>query len=209
MEIITIVSKFLRNLFNQNTYVLKKDNSALIIDAGAELEDIKKAVAGCKVEAILMTHLHFDHIWNIEQYLAEFDCNVYVCKGAEDKFSDYKKNASSVMRNSIERKVDKSRISYYEDSLKFDGFDIEVYFTPGHCKDCVCLKIENSLFSGDTIFAQSIGRTDIIDSDNNEMKESLRLIEKIDFDIYYPGHNESATKQQAIKVINYYLNNYL
>ena len=79
MEVICLKSKFLRNIFDQNTYVIKSGNSAIIVDAGAEIEDVKNALTGLKVKAILMTHLHFDHFWNLENYLHEFDCDVYVC----------------------------------------------------------------------------------------------------------------------------------
>ena len=71
-NLVTVKSKFLMNLFDQNTYVLKSKKEAIIIDAGAELEDVLKEVENKKVLAVLMTHLHFDHIWNIEQYLEKY-----------------------------------------------------------------------------------------------------------------------------------------
>ena len=80
-----------------------------------------------------------------------------------------------------------------------------MYFTPGHSADCVCLKIDNALFSGDTLFASAIGRTDLFDSDNNQMVLSLNKIKDIDFDVIYPGHYEMATKSQVIKVVEYYI----
>ena len=205
MEVVRIKSKFLRNLFDQNTYVLKNGKSALIIDAGAEVDDVKEAAKGLKVEAILMTHLHFDHIWNIEKYLQEFDCKVYVCNGAEEKFFDSAKNASTIMRNTVVRNVSEDKINFYESKLQFADFDVEVLFTPGHSRDCVCLKIENKLFSGDTLFADGIGRTDLYDSDNEAMKNSLKTIKNINFDVFYPGHGDFGSKLQADKVIDYYL----
>ena len=78
MQIITIKSKFLGGVFNQNTYVLKQGKDAIVIDAGAEVDDVKKAVSGTKLKAVLMTHLHFDHIWNIEKYIQEFDTDIFV-----------------------------------------------------------------------------------------------------------------------------------
>ena len=205
MEVVCIKSKFLRNLFDQNTYVLKQGGDALIVDAGAELEDVKAALAGVTPKAILMTHLHFDHIWNIEKYLAEFGCDVYVCKGAEKKFSDYSLNGSTMLNSKITRNVDAKHIKYYENELRFENFDIEVFFTPGHCKDAVCLKIDNALFCGDTLFANGIGRTDLIDSDNKQMIESLKKISSIDFEVAYSGHYDSFSKNRALDVIAYYV----
>lgn len=206
MEIILLKSKFLRNLFDQNTYVLKNGGNAIIVDAGAELEDVKNTLQGAKVQAVLMTHLHFDHIWNIEQYLNEFDCKVYICKGAEEKFSDPEKNASSIMRNKFVRNVPKEKIAFYDgDKLEIGEFEVGVFYTPGHSADCVCLKVDNALFSGDTLFAGGIGRTDLYDSDNEAMRKSLKQIREIDFDVYYSGHGEPADKSQAKKVIDYCL----
>ena len=69
MEVVTIKSKFLRNLFDQNTYVLKNENEAIIIDAGADVDDVEREVQGLNVLAILITHIHFDHVWNLEEYI--------------------------------------------------------------------------------------------------------------------------------------------
>ena len=205
MEIITLKSKFLRNLFDQNTYVVKNGNSAILIDAGAEIADVLNVLDGAKVCAVLLTHVHFDHIWNIEEYIKEFDCDVYVCKGAEEKFGDYKKNCASFVNKELIRNVKNDKIKYYQKELVFDNINVDVYFTPGHCADCVCLKINNALFSGDTLFANGVGRTDIFDSSEHDMKNSLKMIKTIDFEVMYPGHYESATKAQANRVIDYFL----
>ena len=81
---------------------------------------------------------------------------------------------------------------------------VNVFFTPGHSSDSVCLLIENALFSGDTIFSSGIGRTDLYDSDKNEMKKSLMKIKDIDFNICYPGHDEVTTKLQIDNIIECY-----
>lgn len=205
MEIITLKSKFLKNLFDQNTYVVKNESGAILIDAGAEIADLLKALDGTRVYAILLTHVHFDHIWNIEEYIKEFDCDVYVCRGAEEKFGDYQKNCASFVKKEIVRNVRNDKLKYYQKELVFDDIKVDVYFTPGHCADCVCLKIDNALFSGDTLFANGIGRTDIFDSSEKDMKNSLNIIKNIDFEEIYPGHYESATKAQANHVIDCFL----
>ena len=152
MEVVCIKSKFMKGLMDQNTYVVKKGNSAIIIDAGAEVEDVLEVVKDVKVSAILMTHLHFDHFWNIEKYLDVFACKVYVCDGAQNKFADFCKNGAVLVRQNVVRKVENEKIAFYEKNLHFENIDVDVYFTPGHCADCVCLRIDNILFSGDMLF---------------------------------------------------------
>ena len=84
-KITTIKSKFLRNIFDQNTYVLTKGNEVVIVDAGAELEDVISEVQNKKVLAVFLTHIHFDHVWNLEKYVEKFDCDVYVVEGCRKK----------------------------------------------------------------------------------------------------------------------------
>ncbi len=205
MEVKILKSKYMHGIMEQNTYVLLNGQSALIIDAGADLEELKKAVLGKKVEAILMTHLHFDHFWFLDEYLKEFGCNVFVCKGAEEKFLEEAKNGSLLIRKGVVRNIDAKNVKYYENQLNFDNFDVKVYFTPGHSGDCVCLKIDDCLFSGDTVFAGGIGRCDLYDSSTEDMKKSLELIKSLDYKILYSGHYEASTKEKVDEMLKNYL----
>lgn len=205
MEVNIIKSKFLRGLFDQNTYVLTDKNQAVIIDAGAELEDVKKVVGKRRVLAILMTHLHFDHFWNLDKYLSDFDCPVFIKEDQEEKFENPKHNGSVVIRKDFAKKIDKKYIKYYAKKLVLGNFEFDVFDTFGHSSDCVCLLTNRNLFTGDTIFSDCVGRTDLYDSDNDKMLESLKLIQTIDFERAYPGHYESATKDEILKTISFYL----
>ncbi len=208
MEIKTIKSKYMRGIMDQNTYVVISKNEAVIIDAGAELTDIKQTVGERKVLAVLMTHLHFDHFWNIAEYLAEFDCSVFIIQGAEEKLNDGKLNCSFLVNQNIEKNIDKKYINHYPEdmqNLRLGNFEFLVIYTAGHSSDSVCLKLGDDLFTGDTIFADSIGRTDLYDSSNWQMKKSLEKLDGINFEFAYPGHGDYATRNQVKKIINYYL----
>lgn len=205
MDVQVVKSKFLRNMFDQNTYVLLSKKSAIIIDAGAELEDVKEVVGNRKVLAVLLTHLHFDHFWNIDQYLNEWNCDVYCVEGEEERFVKNDLNGSFIIRQNIVKNIDNNLIKNYAEKLKIGEFDFDVIFTPGHTSDGVCLLLEDKLFTGDTVFVDAIGRTDLADSNPFEMKDSLLKIRDINFSVAYPGHYESATKEQILKAINYYL----
>ena len=205
MEIKVIKSKFMRGVFEQNTYVLTTRKQAIIIDAGADLDDVKLAVGDRRVQAVLMTHLHFDHFWYLDEYLNEFNTNVYIQEGFENKFIDSELNGSFLIRKEVTKNIKKSQIKYYENKLKLGDFDCEVISTAGHSADSVCLLVDEVLFTGDTIFADSIGRIDLKDSSRDKMISSLERIRQLDFTTALPGHYEQASKQQIIKTIDFYL----
>ena len=205
MEISCLNSKYMRGVMEQNTYVLTKGKFAIIIDAGAELEDVKNVVRNKKVLGVYMTHLHFDHFWNLDHYLEEFDTFVYIQEGFDNKFKDPVLNGSVLIRQTIEKNISKKRIKYYAKNLKLESFDIEIISTPGHSADCVCILVQNNLFTGDTIFSDCIGRIDLKDSDKDQMVESLEKIKTIEFKEAFPGHYESATKEQIERTISFYL----
>ena len=205
VEIVRLKSKYMHGVMEQNTYVLLKGKFALIIDAGAEIEEVKEVIGKRKVVGVMLTHLHFDHFWYVEKYVEEFDTEAYVVEGYENKFSDAVLNGSYLIRQQIEKNVSKKRIKYYAKNLNLENFDVEVVNTPGHCEDCVCLLIEKNLFTGDTIFLDCIGRIDLKDSSKDQMIESLEKIEELDFETAFPGHYESATKQEIIKTIGFYI----
>lgn len=206
MENLAIIkSKFLRNKFDQNTYVLSNKNEAVIIDAGAELEDVKAEVGNKKVLAVLMTHLHFDHIWNLEKYIEEFGCDVFVVQGYENKLENSALNCSTIVRIEVTKNIDKNKIKYYTNKLKIGKFSFDVFFTPGHSADSVCILFKDYLFSGDTVFADGIGRTDLYDSDNKQMAESLKLVRSLKYKTLYSGHYESQTKENIDWLIDRYI----
>ena len=203
MEIIQLKSKFLMGSFEQNTYVLKNKNKAFIIDAGAEVEDIKNALGKAKACFICITHLHFDHIWNLEKYIQEFDLPVYICAGAEKAFLNPELNASKSL--DLKFNISQKNIKYYAKKLSSDGFQIEVIETPGHSFDSVCLLVDKNLFCGDTLFVDGVGRTDFEGGSFDSLKVSLEKILNTKFDMAFSGHYEPFDKTIAEKIIRYYI----
>ena len=205
VKIDVIKSKYMRGVMEQNTYILSNEKFAVIIDAGADTQDVKDVIKNKKVLGVFMTHLHFDHFWNLDEYLEEFDTSVFIQEGFENKFEDSVLNGSVLVRQDIRKNISKKRIKYYAKNLKLENFEFEVFSTPGHSADSVCILFEDKLFTGDTIFSDCIGRIDLKDSSKEKMIESLEKIKEIDFSVAYPGHYESATKQEIIKAIGFYL----
>lgn len=205
VEIVRLKSKYMHGIMEQNTYVLLKGKFAVIIDSGAEVQEVKEIVGDRKVLGVLFTHLHFDHFWYVDKYLEEFDTFAYIQEGFDNKFEKAELNGSHLIRRVVEKNISKNRIKYYAKNLKLENFDIEVVETPGHSADCVCLLIEKQLFTGDTIFSDCIGRIDLIDSDKDKMIESLEKIRELDFETAYPGHYETASKEEIVKTIGFYI----
>ena len=178
---------------------------AVIIDAGAELEDVKKAVKGKRVLAVLLTHIHFDHIFNLEKYISEFDCDVYIKNGAEKSFKNARENASVLIGTELKFKVPEKNIKHYTENLKLGEFKIKVISTPGHTKDSVCLLIDDDLFVGDLVFSDTIGRTDLVGGDMGDMQESLKKIKELSYKTAHTGHYVVAKKETIDSVIKNYI----
>ena len=175
--------------YQTNCYIIHEEagKSCCVIDPGYEGDTVldKLDSLGLTCEAILLTHGHFDHVGAVREIAAETDCKVYLC--AADLEMPPMMTAGKLFYTH----------TYGEgDTLSLAGLEISVLHTPGHTPGSVCLLCENSLFSGDTLFAGSCGRTDI-GGDWVAIQRSLKRLAAIDADFnVYPGHGESTTLAQ-------------
>ncbi len=173
--------------YQTNCYIIHDDNSktCCVIDPGYDAPAILRKVEalGLSVAAILLTHGHFDHVGAVKQLVADTDCDVYLC--AEDLSMPAMMTAGKLYYTH----------TYTEGSrLQLAGLSISVLHTPGHTPGSVCLLCENVLFTGDTLFAGSCGRTDLPGGDWATILGSLRRLAAIEADFYvFPGHGESTT----------------
>ena len=138
---------------------------------------------GLTVEAVLLTHGHFDHVGGVKQIAAETGCDVYLC--ADDLSMPPMMTAGPLYYTK----------TYGEGSqLHLAGLDISVIHTPGHTPGSVCLLTGNAMFSGDTLFAGSCGRTDLPGGDWAAITKSLRRLASFETNYQvFPGHGESTT----------------
>lgn len=159
-----------------NCYIVSNKENCIIIDPGDEFEKIRKEIVN-NVIAILVTHNHFDHIGALSKLKNEYNVPVY----------DY---------NNLK-----------ESNLNIKGFNIEVIYSPGHTEDSVIyyFKDYNIMFTGDFLFKESIGRTDLSTGNALEMKKSIEKIKQYDGKIkIFPGHGDS-TNLEYEKQNNIYL----
>ena len=173
--------------YQVNCYIIhdEKSPSCCVIDPGYEADTIvdKLSQLGLTLEAILLTHGHFDHVGAVRDLAADTGCQVWLC--ADDLALPTNLTAGPLCYTN----------TYAEGTtLHLAWLDISVLQTPGHTPGSVCLLAENTLFSGDTLFAGSCGRTDLPGGSWEQMQSSLKRLAGIEANLWVlPGHGESTT----------------
>ncbi len=168
-----------------NCYILQNGDRCLAIDPGGEPERVLALLAqkGLTLEAILLTHGHFDHVGAVRELAAQTDCEVYLHE----------------LELSLPPAITAGPLYYTHtygegDDLTLAGLSFSVLHTPGHTPGSVCLRFGGDLFSGDTLFAGSCGRTDFPGGSAAQMRSSLRRLASLEGDLKIcPGHGESTT----------------
>lgn len=183
--------------YQTNCYIVHEENSTdcLIIDPGYEPEIISSYLEEKDLtpKAILLTHCHFDHVGAVKDLAAQYDCKVFL---------DKKELAMPPM-------LTNGPLYYTDgygdgDTLTLAGIPIQVLETPGHTPGSVCLIMEDTLFSGDTLFAGSCGRTDLPCGDARAMRDSLRRLAALSENYRVcPGHGPSSTLNREKKTNPY------
>ncbi len=170
-----------------NCYLVWGENTdkCVVIDPGDEAEILLTQLArlGKTPEAVFLTHCHFDHIRGVKDLVAERTCPVYICK--EDLTLPEAMTAGSIYYTH----------TYKEgDSLSMAGLTFTVLHTPGHTPGSVCLRCEDVLFTGDTLFAGSCGRTDFPGSSPAQMRTSLNRLRDLGGNFaVLSGHGPNST----------------
>ncbi len=189
MEFLTVVVGDL----GVNCYILYENDKAIVIDPGAEYNKIKQALKGKTVEAVLLTHGHFDHTGAVGQFQND-GAEVYVSK--EDAKMLLNGYTSLAQVFGFPFNPIKADCTFDDgDILEFFGIKLKVILTPGHTKGSACFLVNNILFSGDTLFQRSIGRTDFPGGDFDIISDSIRnKLYILDEDtLVYSGHGDKTT----------------
>ncbi len=187
-------------LYAENSYLLHDNNHVLFIDPGRFAEELSRYVnEGETVDAILLTHGHEDHTLAVDDLYDKYHCPVYLHEG------DFDMVDPSHGRTSYAAPIYSPLTPLPEGEITIGSFSLTIRHTPGHSKGSVLIGYRNRLFTGDTLFAGSIGRTDLWGGDEREMYSSLKMIRELPNDLWvYPGHGDATTIGQE-KQTNPYL----
>lgn len=192
-----------------NCYIVCNDETkrCAVIDPGADAARIIDAVrrSGCAPDMILLIHGHFDHIGAVRELLAEFGCKLAAPKAELDFLNNPHRNLHSSM--SGEDFVPFAPDILFEDgdTVEAAGLSFKALHTPGHTPGSSCLLCDDVLFTGDTLFAGSAGRTDFPGGDPAAMRASLRKLAMLagNYQVL-PGHGPFSTLEKE-RVENPYL----
>lgn len=188
-----------------NCYVVinEENKECFIIDPGASAKQLAERIRKDELTpvAVLLTHGHFDHAGAAEELAKEFDIKVYAHEAEKDTLENPQKNVSWMVGASETYHVD----VYLKDDevITLAGFEMKVLHTPGHTEGgcCYYVPVEDVIFTGDTLFAQSVGRTDFPGGSMSQIVRSIteKLMSlnepgNLETDIMvYPGHNDPTT----------------
>ena len=189
--------------FRQNCYIVSNGNGeAIIVDPGSEASAITEKIKsfGLTPKAIMNTHAHFDHVGAVAELMERYDVPFFL-------HTDDKQLLSQANLYKLSFKADNNiKIPEFVSELPENGGEVEVssfvvtvFRTPGHTLGGVCLCIGENLFTGDTLFANGIGRTDLPGGDKESLNNSLEILSELEGGlIIWPGHGKPTTLKDAI-----------
>lgn len=194
-----------------NSYVVgEKGGPFLLIDIGSDssriIDYIKENHTTCL--GVLLTHGHFDHFKGLKKFLEQYNATVFIDENDLKLLSDTRLNCSKMCGENVTIDLDNIYLLSDEDEINFiNKYYVKVIETPFHTDGSVCflIKSENALFTGDTLFKGSIGRSDLPTGKSKLISQSLKKMTTLDENLnVYPGHGELTTLKNELKN-NYYL----
>ena len=174
-----------------NCFIVKDEETqkAIVIDPAFNPSRIIKESAGHEIEYIIITHAHMDHLMALDELKKATNAKIVISNVENASLNDEHYNLSDLMK--IPSVTSKADITVNDgDTLPFANTEIKFILTPGHTKGSMCIFVDDVIFSGDTLFNRTIGRSDLPGGSNDDLTSSIK--EKLfiypDDTTVYPGH---------------------
>ncbi len=192
------IEKILEPSFGENMYILvdEETKKCAVVDPGGAEDKILNYIKnnGLTLEYILLTHGHGDHIGAVKSIREQTGAKVVAHTDEKELLNDNRKNLSCMMPHCGPQELDADIYVNDKEKLTLGNLKLSFIHTPGHTKGGMCIRVNDDMFTGDTLFAGSIGRTDFIGGSYKELEKSLKKLSKYENDVkIHPGHGPSST----------------
>lgn len=192
------IDTYVLGMVSTNCYIISNENTkeAIVIDPPEQASVIINKIEKPELKpvGILLTHGHFDHIMAAGELAEHFHIPILAGEAEKELLEDHNLNGSRMVRRNCTLRAD--RFLKDEEELTLGGMNIKVLYTPGHTAGGVCyyFEAEKVLVSGDTLFFESVGRTDLPTGNAQTLLESIRgkLMVLPDDVTVYPGHGDKT-----------------
>lgn len=187
-------------IWRENSYLIKYGGECWIVDPGDEFKKLDdKLVAGNKLNGIINTHGHFDHIGAVQLFKEKYNIPFYIHSRDMQILRQgnlYKKLAGGTFPFKtpvIDEFLDETSL------IKIKDKELKIHHTPGHTNGSVCIQIDKALISGDVFFKDAIGRVDLPGGNIIHLKKSITyLLETFEGFTVYPGHGNAFILNSAV-----------
>ena len=194
MEIIRVPA----GVYAANCYIIysKTTKEGIIVDPGGDADDLVEYIKrnDLSIKHIILTHGHGDHIGGVKELKEALEATIMIHEDDREMLIDGNKNLSTSMAmGTVE--IEPDVLLKDGDIIEFGDLKAEVIHTPGHTEGCICIKIGENIITGDTLFAGSIGRTDLFGGNYESIIKSIKekLMIYPDEIQVFPGHGTPST----------------